>query len=413
MYNKINGEENRIKYKRLGIITSGGDCGGLNAVIKGAAQMANSLGIETYIIDNGYAGLYNLIERDKLIKLDSARIDSISSYLAGSVAGNSRVKIAKISDTDKYIRIKSGLKKFSIDGLIIAGGDDTGGVVVDLNNNHIPCIHVPKTMDLDLHTYSVGGDSAICRIARFIEELKTTGQSHNRIMIIEVFGRYAGHTAFRGGIAADADCILIPEIPVDLNIVYQHAKNTFIRRVKESPLKHTTCIIIVSEGIKDATGDLLTADEKELDAFGHKKLGGVGVNVKDFISSRMKNDPEIKDFMKSQGLFIEDMNTGPQVNHIALSYLVRSGYSSAIDVNFGKDTGAGAVILMINGLTGVTVSGVKNGKIKYIAIQEAIKQRQVDANAISFYEQLGICFGRKALPFQPEYSEDQNVWCYL
>jgi 6-phosphofructokinase 1 len=402
-----------MKFKRLGIITSGGDCGGLNAVIKGAAQMAASLGIETVIIDNGYAGLYNLIERGELVKLDAAKIDSISSHLAGSIAGHSRVKIAKIPDKDKYQRIKSGLIKFTIDGLIIAGGDDTGSVVVDLHANKIPCIHVPKTMDLDLHTYSVGGDSAIGRIASFIEELKTTGQSHNRIMIIEVFGRYAGHTAFRGGIAADADCILIPEIPVDFNIVYQQAKNTFIRRVKESQLKHTTYIIVVSEGIKDATGDLLTADEKEIDAFGHKKLGGVGADVKDFIASRMKNDPEIKEFMKSQGLFVEGMNTGPQVNHIALSYLVRSGYSSAIDVNFGKDTGAGAVILITNGLTGVTVTGVKNGEIKYIPTREAIKQRQVDINSISFYEQLGICFGRKALPFQPEYSEDKDVWCYL
>jgi 6-phosphofructokinase len=402
-----------MKYKRLGIITSGGDCGGLNAVIKGAAQMAKSLGIETYIIDNGYAGLYNLVERDKLIKLDTARIDSISPYLAGSVAGHSRVKISKITDPDKYKRIKTGLTKFNIDGLIIAGGDDTGSVVVDLNTNNIPCIHVPKTMDLDLHTYSVGGDSAIGRIANFIEDLKTTGHSHNRIFIVEVFGRYAGHTAFRGGIAADADCILIPEIPVDFNIVYNHAKNRFIRRVKENDLKHSTYIMVVSEGIKDDTGELLTADENEVDAFGHKKLGGVGTNVKDYISGRIKKDPEIIEFMKSIGLFVDGMNTGPQINNISLSYLVRSGHSSAIDVNFGKDAGAGAVILITNGLSEVTITGVKNGEIKYIPTKDAIIQRHVDINTIAFYEQMGICFGRKPEKFTAKYSEDKQVWCYL
>ena len=402
-----------MKFKRLGLLTSGGDCGGLNAVIKGAAQMAQSLEIETYIIDNGYTGLYNLIERERLIKLDKAKIDSISPILAGSIAGHSRVKISKIKDSNKYNRIKSGLTKFAIDGLIIAGGDDTGSIVVDLNKNNIPCIHVPKTMDLDLHTYSVGGDSAIGRIANFIEDLKTTGQSHNRIFIVEVFGRYAGHTAFRGGIAADADCILIPEIPVDFNIVYQHAKKTFIRRVKESDLKHNTYFIVVSEGIKNESGGLLTADENEIDAFGHKKLGGVGANVKDLISSRMKNDQEIIDFMKSQGLFVENMNTGPQINNMALSYLVRSGHSSAIDINFGKDAGAGAVILMINGKSGITVTGVKKGEIQYIPTEEAIKQRHVDLKSVSFYEQMGICFGRKPATYHANYSEDKNVWCYL
>jgi len=185
--------------KRIGIITSGGDCGGLNAVLIGAAKMANKLGLEPVIIPNGYAGLYNISDLN-LVKLDINRTEQIHAIEAGSNAGHSRVKISKIKNPDKYERIKAGLKKQNIDALIIAGGDDTGSVVVDLLKEGIKCIHVPKTMDLDLQTYSVGGDSTINRISRFTHDLHTTSITHNRLMIIEVFGRYAGHTAFRGGI---------------------------------------------------------------------------------------------------------------------------------------------------------------------------------------------------------------------
>jgi len=191
--------------KKIGIITSGGDCGGLNAVITGAARMAYHLGIETCLIPNGYAGLYNLQQINPVV-MDFGRADKIHSGIAGSEAGHSRVKISKIKDPDKYNIIINGLNKHNIDGLIIAGGDDTGSVVVDLISHGINCIHVPKTMDLDLQTYSVGGDSTINRISKFTDELRTTGLTHNRALIIEVFGRYSGHTAFRGGLGADADC---------------------------------------------------------------------------------------------------------------------------------------------------------------------------------------------------------------
>ena len=213
-----------MSIKRIGIITSGGDCGGLNGVIKGAAQMANAMGMETVIIPNGYAGLYNLVDMDKLVVLTPERLDLIEAEMAGSEAGNSRVKVKKIEDANKYERIKKGLEKFNISGLVISGGDDTGSVMVDLAKEGIACVHAPKTMDIDLQTYSVGGDSAINRVATFIRELKTTGNTHNRVVVLEAFGRYAGHTALRGGVGGDADCILIPEIPVDFDIVYAHMK---------------------------------------------------------------------------------------------------------------------------------------------------------------------------------------------
>ena len=107
-------------------------------------------------------------------------------------------------------------------------------------------------MDLDLQTYSVGGDSAVNRIARMVQDAKTTGTTHNRIMITEVFGRYAGHTALRGGVAADADCILLPEVPADLDIVYRHAKERLFRRVRGSDVHAGTYTVVVAEGMRDA-----------------------------------------------------------------------------------------------------------------------------------------------------------------
>ena len=403
-----------LNNKGIGIITSGGDCGGLNAVIKGATLMALAKGIETYIIPNGYAGLYNLRDSENIIKMDEKKVDEISSMDAGSHAGNSRIKISKISDPDKYKRIKEGLDKFNIGALIISGGDDTGSVVVDLHLNGIPCIHVPKTMDLDLHTYSVGGDSSINRIARYIEDVKTTGKSHNRIMVVEVFGRYAGHTAFRGGIAADADCILIPEIPVDFEVVYKHMKKRFIKRIKESEYIAGTYIIVVSEGLTDSTGEDMTDPSVVTDSFGHKKLGGTGKYVREQLAVLIKNDPEIIDFMKEEGLYVEKMNAVPEIRETVPGYLIRSGQSSAIDVNFGKDTGAGAVILLMKGITGVTVTGVDKGKVNFMNTKEAIKQRFVNKDMIAFYENMGVCFGRNPCKYNGDYEQLKEAkWCYL
>jgi 6-phosphofructokinase len=400
--------------KAIGIITSGGDCGGLNAVIKGAASMALAYGITPYVILNGYAGLYNLHESENILELNKDRLDKISSLKAGSQAGNTRVKISKINDEDKYKKIIEGLNKFNIGALVISGGDDTGSVVVDLDSNGISCVHVPKTMDLDLHSYSVGGDSAVNRIAQYVEELKTTGNSHNRIMAIEVFGRYAGHTAFRGGIAADADCILIPEVPVDFDVIYEDLKKNFMRRVRSSEYKSGTYTIVAAEGITDETGDIITDGSVKKDAFGHKKLSGIGKYIRQQLTERIDSDESLKDFMQEQGLFIRDMNEVPVVREMVLTYLVRSGSTSALDANFGNETGAGAVILLNNGVSGVTVTGVERGKVQYIPTSTAIKQRHVSQEMVAFHEKTGVCFGRKPVEYRPEHEKLERAgWSYF
>ncbi|GIX41869.1 MAG: 6-phosphofructokinase [Leptospiraceae bacterium] len=384
-----------MEIKNFGIITSGGDCGGLNAVIKGVALTALKHNIKTYVIPNGYAGLYNLIDFDKLVELNYDRLEQIDVFLAGSEAGNSRVKIAKIKDENKYERIKEGLKKFNIDVLLIAGGDDTGSVVADLSEKGIPCIHIPKTMDLDLMTYSVGGDSTINRIAEFARDLRTTGRTHNRIIVMEVFGRYAGHTAFRGGVACGADAILIPEIPVDFDYLYEFVKKRFIERIEKSDVKAGTVMIIVAEGLKDASGKELVDESAPPDAFGHKKLMGAGKYVVKQIEDRIKNDPEIKEFMKRTGQYVEGVYEIPEVREVRPGHLVRCGFTTPIDANFGLEVGSSAVYLALNNIFGVTVAWYIDGKIQYMDIKEAIQQRLVSEESVLIYEHMGICFGRK------------------
>lgn len=380
--------------KNIGIITSGGDCGGLNGVIKGAALTALSKGMTAWIVPNGYAGLYNLIEIDSLTKLTKDRISEIDVYLAGSEAGNSRVKISKITDENKYERIKDGLKKHNLDALVISGGDDTGSVVADLAKQGISCVHAPKTMDLDLMTYSVGGDSTINRIQDAVRDLKTTGRTHNRIIVLEVFGRYAGHTAFRGGVAADADAVLIPEIPVDFDVLYDHIIELFTNRVEASDVNAGTAMIVVAEGLRDASGKELVDMDSEPDSFGHRKLMGAGKYVVKQLENRIKADPKVKEFMQKTGQFVQGVYEIPEVREIRPSHLMRCGFTSAVDATFGLEVGAAAVELISMGTFGVTVSSFRSGKIEYMEVADAIKQRFVDEKDVALYEQMGVSFGR-------------------
>lgn len=395
--------------KNIGIITSGGDCGGLNGVIKGAALTALSKGMTAWIVPNGYAGLYNLVDIKGLTKLTKERIAQIDIFQAGSEAGNSRVKVSKIKDDKKYERIKEGLKKFDLDGLVIAGGDDTGSVVADLSSKGIPCVHAPKTMDLDLMPYSVGGDSTINRISQFVHDLKTTGRTHNRIIVLEVFGRYAGHTALRGGIAAEADAILIPEVPVDFDILYNDIKAAFVKRIEESDVHAGTAMVVVAEGLRDASGNELVDMSSQPDSFGHRKLIGAGTYVVKQIESRIKADPEIKEFMKRTGQFVEGVYEIPEVRDIRPGHLVRCGSSTAVDANFGMEVGSAAVELMTKGILGVTVVSYRGGKIAYLPVAQAIVQRLVDPADVALFETLGFSFGRKPVACSVETQQERRL----
>jgi 6-phosphofructokinase 1 len=224
--------------------------------------------------------------------------------------------------------------------------------------------------------------------------LKTTGLSHNRIMVIEVFGRYVGHTAFRGGIGAEVDCILIPEIPVDFNVVYEHMKTTYFARIERSDVKAGTYIIVAAEGMRDASGEMLYDESAGVDAFGHKKLAGAGRYVRQQLEKRLKSDPSVLAFMKRVGMYAPGIYVIPEVREVTPGHLVRSGHSSAFDVVFGHRAGAVAVFLLLEGKTGNTVVNVVGDKVYYMPTAAAIKRWEVDLDEVALFESLGTCFGR-------------------
>lgn len=391
--------------RNIGLLTSGGDAPGLNAVLTGAAAMAEARGARAWIIPNGYAGLYNLQDLTELTLLDEVRRDAIDSAVAGSAAGHSRIKVAAIPDERRYDRIDAGLRRFAIDGLVIAGGDDTGSVVIDLDGRGIPVVHAPKTVDLDLQTYSIGGDTAANRIARIIRDLTTTGRSHNRVMVTETFGRCAGHIALYGGIAADADCILLPEIQVDFGIVYSHLKRRMIDRLRVAHGFSATYTVVVAEGMKTTAGNFVSDESVSPDAFGNSKLSGAGRYVRDQLQSRLNDDPEMRNVMKAQGLFVPGLYEALEVREVVPAHLARAGDTSAFDVGFGKQIGAGAVLLLLAGVSGVTVNRVDAQSISYLPTQQAIEQHHVDPRIVSLYEELGVCFGRSPQRYTAELRE--------
>ena len=355
--------------RKIGIITGGGDCGGLNAVIKAAALMAYRMGLRAFAIPNGYAGLYNLVDMREIVELTPSRVDEVNVGLAGCEAGHSRVSIIKLAEDDPtvYDRIRAGLEKFGIDALVISGGDDTGAVMVDLHEHGIRCVHAPKTMDLDLMSYSVGADSAVNRIREFVRDLRTTGRSHNRILVVEVFGQRVGHTAFRGGVAAGADAILIPEIPVDFDAVWAHIKQVYFRRVRESDIKAGTYLLVATESIGKPTEEAEKADGVQ------RKFSGAADHVCHELQRRMDADAEeVEAFMRAEGLFVPRMYEAPEIRSVVPKHLIRCGFTSAYDVKFGHEVGAGAVLCLLQGIDGVTVTGLNAGRVAYIPTAEAI-----------------------------------------
>jgi len=146
-----------------------------------------------------------------------------------------------------------------------------------------------------------------------------------------------------------------------------------------------------------------------VDPFGHKKLAGAGKYIAQELKKLLAADDEIKNFMKDQGMYVEGLYLLPEIRTIVPSHLVRSGSTSAYDANFGMEAGAGAVMLLINGVTGVTVTGLANNTVHYMEIEKAISQRHVDLNKVALYEQLGFCFGRVRTEYNPTCKKENRA----
>ena len=341
--------------KRIGILTGGGDCPGLNPVIRAVVRKALKEGYEVLGIKDGWKGL---VEYD-VVQLN---LQSISGILArgGTILGTSRTNPYK-NPTD-LAKLKENFKKLTLDGLIAVGGEDTLGVAHKLVGEGFPVVGVPKTIDNDLSETDVtfGFDSAVNIATEAIDRLDTTAESHHRVMVVEVMGRHAGWIAITSGLAGGADVILIPEVPIDLEEVCgilrkRHERGKFFS------------IVVVAEGAEFKDKGIVTVEEK-LDQFGHVRLGGIGQRLSELIESK----------------------TGYETRVTVLGHLQRGGSPTAFDRMLGTRFGVKAVELVMEGKFGQMVS-LRGNEIVSVSIEKAVgKLKTVDRD---LYEMSKIFFG--------------------
>jgi len=340
---------------RIAILTGGGDCPGLNSVIRAVVRKAINEGNEVIGIRNGWKGL---IENDTL-KLD---LQSVSGILpkGGTILGTSRTNPYKKPEDVK--KVLENYKAFNLSALIAVGGEDTLGVALKLSREGLNIVGVPKTIDNDLSAtdYTFGFDTAINIATECIDRLHTTAESHHRIIVVEVMGRYAGWIATEAGIAGGADVILIPEIPVDIAEVCSLIKRRHLRG-------KTFSIVVVAEGAKFKEGQMVTQEEK-LDEFGHVRLGGIGQALADIVEKKTSYETRV----------------------VVLGHIQRGGAPTAFDRVLGTRFGVKATELVLKKEFGKMVS-LQGNKIVTVSLERAVEQlKTVD---MELYEIAKTFFG--------------------
>jgi 6-phosphofructokinase 1 len=248
---------------RVGVLTGGGDCPGLNAVIRAVVRKGvQECGYDFVGFRDGWRGPLDAAYRP----LDVAAVRGILPR-GGTILGSSRTNPLKISGGVE--RIEENLAALEVDALVAIGGEDTLGVATALSERGVHVVGVPKTIDNDLNAtdYTFGFNTAVTVATEAIDRLHTTAESHHRVLVVEVMGRHAGWIAMHSGMAGGANVILIPEQPFDVKEVVGWIESRF--KSEYAP------IVVVSEGATPRDGSLSLAND-ELDAFGHVRLGGVG-----------------------------------------------------------------------------------------------------------------------------------------
>lgn len=342
--------------EKIGILTGGGDCPGLNPVIRAVVRKALLAGYEVVGIKNGWKGL---VENDTM----ALNLETVSGILpkGGTILGTSRTNPYK--KEGELQKVKDNFKKMGLGALIAVGGEDTLGVASKLTGEGIPnIVGVPKTIDNDLSAtdYTFGFDTALNIATECIDRLHTTAESHHRVMVAELMGRHAGWIALEAGIAGGADVILIPEIPIDMEEVCEILKK---RRARGK----TFSIVVVAEGAHFKDNSFVTQEQK-LDSFGHVRLGGIGENLANEIEKR----------------------TGYETRVTVLGHIQRGGSPTAFDRVLGTRLGVKAVELVTKKKFGrmVALSGIK---IIDVPLQEAVKKlKTVD---MELYEVAKVFFG--------------------
>ncbi len=323
--------------KRVAVLTGGGDCPGINPVIRAIVRKALKENYEVVGIKNGWKGL---IEKSTL----TLNLDSVSGILpkGGTILGTSRSNPYKNEgDVEK---VKANFKSLKIDALIAIGGEDTLGVANKLYKEGLNVVGVPKTIDNDISATdrTFGFDTAVNIATEAIDRIHSTAESHHRVMVVEVMGRHSGWIGLEAGIAGGADAILIPEFPIDIKEI-----SVLIKR-RHSRGK-TFSIIVVAEGAKFKEGGVEVLQEEKLDAFGHVRLGGIGQILGNEIEKR----------------------TGFETRVTVLGHVQRGGTPTAFDRVLGTRYGVKAMELVIEGRFGQMAS-LRGDKIVSVALEKAV-----------------------------------------
>ncbi len=350
--------------EKIGILTGGGDCPGLNAVIR--AVVRKSILYYNYQVLGILQGWRGLLEYGLTEELNLDKVSGII-HRGGTILKTSRTNPFKVKDGVKRILEKK--KSLGLSAIIVVGGEDTLGVATKLFEEGVEIVGVPKTIDNDIWgtDYTFGFDTAVNIAMDAIDRVHTTAESHNRVMVVEVMGRHTGWIAIEAGIAGGADFILIPEKPVDLDkvcdaICKRHARG------------RDFSVVVVAEGAKIATEEvdqkeevLVVQDEKK-DAFGHVRLGGIGKLLASEIEKR----------------------TGFETRFVILGHIQRGGSPTAFDRMLGTRFGISAVDLVHRKEFGKMVS-LRGNKIVAIDLKEATsKAKRIDEE---LYEIAEVFFG--------------------
>lgn len=353
--------------KRIGVLTSGGDCAGLNAAISAVVEAASKKGLEVYGIHDGTEGITEKPHRYEVLTVSNFS-DSPWPRLSGSYLGslNKGMRIESLEEVSK--RFVIGVKELGLDALVVIGGDGSMNIVSNMcKGSMVKIIGIPKTIDNDtpITEFSIGFQTAVQYCTSSIDSLELTARSHKRAMIVEIMGRDAGHLALHSALAGNADVCLIPEIPYTIDGIINKLKE-----VKKRGRNHA--IIAVSEGLKTESGSPVTSNKNMV---GETIYGGIGQYLCGEISKRYN------DF---------------QFRVTTLGHLQRSGVPVAFDRLLASLFGAKAIELLAEGQDNKMVIW-RNGEVSYVDLPEVVKTGTtlVDVNGkyVKAAKDLGMYIG--------------------
>jgi 6-phosphofructokinase 1 len=343
---------------RIGLLTGGGDCPGLNAVIRAVVRRGLADEGHTFVgFRHGWAGVL----RDDAVELDMQSTAGILPR-GGTILGTSRTN-PYADGADGTAAVRQTLQAREVDVLISIGGEDTLGVALRLHGDGVAIVGVPKTIDNDLGGTDVtfGFQTAVQIVTDAIDRLHTTAESHDRVMVVEVMGRHAGWIATHAGIAGGADAILVPERPFDIDDVVAHLRARHARGRSFS-------IVVVAEGATPREGTLQVREGTATDAFGHARLGGIGVLLEQEIEAR----------------------TGYETRVTILGHVQRGGTPVAYDRVLATRFGVAAFEAAAAGRSGLMVA-LSGTHIIEVPLREALREPKLLDPGL--YETAELFFG--------------------